>query len=527
MRGWIGGGITCWLGISCAWVGPVYAQPGGTPDNVPATNSSEVSRIRVERFVLPEFGSMLSNEEAQRIVAPFQGQALSLGEVQKAADALTAELKNRGYFLARVLVPVQQLENGQVRLEVLNGSIGQISVEGNEYYSSEFIRGFVEDGLGPDRTMTEADLQRKLLLLNENSDLKVTAYLQPGRGAGQADLSLQTEDSLPLHGGIGYDNFGTTFTNVHRLTPHLEVGNLVQDGDNLTVRYLFGLPDNRSSFLQTSYSTPVDNDGTRLSFSYANGASTLGQQLEVLDIRGRANIYSASLYRPLVRTITQSQDLLVTYSYKDLNNTLLGTPTGKDRYHSLRLGYVGNFADDDGRLLIQAAVTQGLAGSRLDDSFARPGVRVGFTKLNLDTARIQNFSDSFYLFLRAGGQWSPSPLFTAEQYALGGIDSVRGYNQAQFLGDQGYSVSAELRWLPFEERRDVQFSAFLDHGGARLLQPQPGTTSSANLTGAGLGVRFDVGAAAQLRLDVGWPLSPGNNASGDKPVFYGQVYTHF
>ena len=527
MRGWLDQGITCGLGISLAWVAPVYAQPSGTPDSRPVPNTGEVSRVRVERFVLPDFGSMLSPEEARRIVEPFQGQSLSVGEVQKAADALTAELKNRGYFLARVLVPVQQLENGQVRLEFLNGSIGQITVEGNEYYSSEFIRDFVEDGLAPDRTMTEAELQRKLLLLNENSDLKVTAFLQPGRGAGQADLSLQTEDSLPLHGGIGYDNFGTNFTNVHRLTPHLEVGNLINDGDNLTVRYLFGLPDNRSSFLQTSYSTPVDNDGTRVSFSYANGASTLGQQLEVLDIRGRANIYSASLYRPLVRSITQSQDLLVTYSYKDLNNTLLGTPTGKDRYHSLRLGYVGNFADDDGRSLIQAAITQGLGGSRLEDSFARPGVRVGFTKLNLDTARIQNLSENFYLFLRAGGQYSPSPLFTAEQYALGGIDSVRGYNQAQFLGDQGYSLSAEMRWLPFEERRDVQFSAFLDHGGARILQPSPGVTSSASLTGAGVGVRFDLGAAAQLRLDVGWPLSPGANLSGDKPVFYGQVYTHF
>lgn len=502
------------------------AQPGGTPQG-PAPDRSEVSRVRVERFVLPDFGAMLSSAEAQQIVAPFQGRELAMGEIQQAADALTAELKKRGFFLARVLLPVQQLENGQVRLEVLSGSIGKIQVEGNQFYSSEFIQGMVEDGLGPDRTLTEADLQRKLLLLKENSDLKVTAFLQPGQAPGQADLTLKTEDSLPIHGGINYDNFGTTFTNVHRLTPHIDVGNLMRDGDNLSVRYLYGLPDNRSSFLQTSYSLPVDDDGTRLAFSYANGASTLGQQLEVLDIRGRANIYSASLFRPLVRSLTQSQDLLVTYSYKDLNNSLLGTPTGNDRYHSLRLAYVGNFADDDGRSLIQAALSQGLAGSRLDDTFARPGVRIHFTKVNLDGARIQNLSDQFYLFLRAGGQWSPSPLFAAEQYALGGVDSVRGYNQAQFLGDQGYNLSAELRWLPFEERRDVQFSAFLDHGGARLLQPQPGTISSQSLTGAGLGLRFDMGSAAQLRLDVGWPLSPGSNASGDKPVFYSQINTNF
>ena len=70
---------------------------------------------------------------------------------------------------------------------------------------------------------------------------------------------------------------------------------------------------------------------------------------------------------------------------------------------------------------------------------------------------------------------------------------MRGYQQSQFLGDNGYSASAEFRWLPTLKRRDLQLALFVDNGGGDILKPLPKQISSVNLTGAGVGLRFDVG----------------------------------
>lgn len=499
------------------------SSPGATAPR-PASGSD---RVHITKIRLRGGDSLLTPQEIEAAVAPFEGRDLSIAELQNAANALTELLKSKGHFLARAILPVQELTSGELQLEVLEGSIDQINVEGNEYYSAEFIKNHLEDGLGPGRTLDEATLQRKLLLLNDNLDLNVQAVLEPSVQEGKADVTLQVKDNLPLHAGVNYDNFGTQFTNIHRVGPHFTVGNVLQQGDAFNAHYLLGMPDNRASFFQASYSSLLDDDGTRFTLGYANGASTLGQQLQVLDIRGKANIYSASVVMPLVRSLTERQELSLSYSYKDINNSLLGALAGVDKYHSLRVGFNGDWADESGHDYLRVALTQGLGGDSLIGPIARTQAAPAFTKLNLDLTRVHYIDDPFFFVFRGSGQYTRNTLYAAEQFALGGIDSVRGYPQSQFLGDVGYNLSAEARWIPFEDRRDVQFSAFLDHGGATILRPQPGQLASQILTGAGLGLRFELGSSTQMRVDVGWPLFPGRNSSGDKPVFYGQIFTNF
>jgi hemolysin activation/secretion protein len=116
-----------------------------------------------------------------------------------------------------------------------------------------------------------------------------------------------------------------------------------------------------------------------------------------------------------------------------------------------------------------------------------------------------------------------------EQFALGGPDTVRGYNQAELLGDNAYLVGAELRWSPFLDDPDVfQVVTFIDHGGVGLRQLQPGDFPAGNhLTGCGFGIRWALAPKTNLRFDVGFPLTarPGRNV-GD-PAIYAGLQTKF
>jgi len=80
------------------------------------------------------------------------------------------------------------------------------------------------------------------------------------------------------------------------------------------------------------------------------------------------------------------------------------------------------------------------------------------------------------VMVRADGQWANGALISNEQFALGGVNTVRGYHEGEQYGDLGWRVSVEPRtptWdlglvdnrMPFR----VRASAFMEYGEAYLL----------------------------------------------------------
>jgi len=150
-----------------------------------------------------------------------------------------------------------------------------------------------------------------------------------------------------------------------------------------------------------------------------------------------------------------------------------------------------------------------------------------FTRLNLDFLRIQKVASRSFLILRGSGQYSMDPLTVSELFAIGGPDSVRGYMQSEYLGDSGYSLSAEFRTPILRKSERLQGALFVDTGSIYIKAPQPGQDASKSLTGAGLGLRYALDDNSFLRLDAGWPLSPEQNFEKRNPMVYGQFSVRF
>jgi len=116
--------------------------------------------------------------------------------------------------------------------------------------------------------------------------------------------------------------------------------------------------------------------------------------------------------------------------------------------------------------------------------------------------------------LHADGQWATEPLINNEQFALGGLAGVRGYQDGQEYGDTGWRVQFEPHtplWnigmvdnkLPFY----VRLFGFTDYGQRYLLNAvSSGRPGSLALWGAGLGANASIGDKIDLRLTVGTAL---------------------
>ncbi|HUI59423.1 MAG TPA: ShlB/FhaC/HecB family hemolysin secretion/activation protein, partial [Steroidobacteraceae bacterium] len=125
----------------------------------------------------------------------------------------------------------------------------------------------------------------------------------------------------------------------------------------------------------------------------------------------------------------------------------------------------------------------------------RAGADPSYIILHPSLTRQQVLPASFSLVGRIDGQIASGPLINNEQFAAGGADSVRGYTEAERLGDNGVHGSLELRtpqlapkgWSGVEQ---LYLLMFAEAAELRTLDPLPRQQATFTLASAGFGLRF-------------------------------------
>lgn len=414
--------------------------------------------------------SVFPGKILERVTARFEGRRLTMKAMRGIAREVEAFYHQEGYLLARAFLPAQEVVDGQLHVHVVEGRYGRVLVEGNRYYSSRFIRRLFWPARRSDVVQRD-QLERAMLVLNEYPDLTVQSVFRAGDEVGTSDIIIRVRDARPLHLELAFDNFGSRLLGENRGTLGVAAGNTLIEGDRLVLRGTQVLEGSSDPFVQFDYGWPVDHYGRRVSFGYANSSTKVGQELTALDIRGTADIFSLTAWTPLARSVRINSDLAVALVFKDVKNFIFGDrPTSVDRLRNLVVAYDQSWVASTGRTVVQVTGTQGLGqgfGGTANDSpdSSRANAGSSFTKANGEVVRIVRISPANQLFLRASGQVASRPLTVPEQFSLGGADTVRGYAQSEFLGDDGYAVTAEYRRTIWEDADwVVQGIAFVDHG---------------------------------------------------------------
>jgi len=457
---------------------------------------------------------------------------MGLSDLEKVSDLITDAYRKKGYTIARAYIPQQEIKEGVVEIAVLEGGVGEIVVKGNNHYSTDFIkRGFTR--VIKDRVIKHSSLETSLLLLNEHPDLTVTAILQAGKDPGTTDIIVNVEDKFPVHLTIDYNNFGSEFVSQHRFGTELVLSKyLLVEGSSLSIRGVTGSDPSDLLFGRASYIFPINDLGTKVGLSSSGGDFVVGREFAELDIKGKIWSYGISLTHPVIKTRFQNLTAEFGFESKDTKQFLLGTLSSHDKIRLLKAGLNYDRTDSSGRNFMWLSLSRGL-GEALggmennDPKASRMGADDRFTKADLILARFQRLTDSFSLILRGSGQVTTDSLVAGEQFSLGGADSVRGYPQGEFLGDDGYNVSTELRVSPLLNKEIVQWAFFVDHGAVSTKKPPVGTKKYNHLTGVGFGLRLNLPYNLDTRFDVGFPVQPAKASTGDRPTLYIQAAVRF
>lgn len=505
---------------------------GRPPVRLPTVGQPDTGGDTRPQFVLHEIGvsgaQAVSRDRIAAVYQPYLGKQVSQADLAAIADAISELYRAEGFHLSRAIVPPQDIADGRVRIQVIEGAIVQVELKGDG--AEQFgVRPMLGPVLAeqPSRLPT---LERQLFLINGRPGVRITdtALEEIGGTTGRFRLTIYLK-TWHVFSSFGLDNLGSSSVGPWQTYAAGAFNSYLTPGDTLVVNLSTIANDPRElGFARLSYDTPIGVDGVRL------GASVLYSAVRPGDARRLdSDITTTEAFEmraSIVPLQSQSSTLTLTAAttFSNVSEHDLYGPWYNDHIRTASLTADYRLQDRfGGTNFATLAYRQGLdifgASHFDDDLLSRDGASSNFSVLNLWFTRYQTLSDAWSLKLSAASQTASRPLFTSQQFYLGGAAFGRGYGAAEISGDNGLAGSLELRFdqkLKFRYWTGYQLYAFGDAGavwndGYRL-------GDGLSLTSAGAGVRFFLPDDLQADLGVAVPLSyraPDNERRSPRFLF--------
>lgn len=498
----------------------------GEPQSQARRKGEATVFVKEFRFAgdLKSFSPEVLREQLQ----PYTQRALSLTELQQAAQEVTAYYRANGYFLAQAYLLRQDVTDGIVTLQVQEGMLdpnGGLQVRGADLrLNPAWAQEIVQQALSADPVLRLEMLERGVLLLNDLAGVSATANLEPGRTPGTTRIVVDVKDGPQATGLVTASNYGNRYIGRERVTGSVSLHDLNGQGDQLSLASTRGWHSDYE-YAQISYALPLSADGWRLGLSVSDLRFGLGEELASQHTSGTARDYGVDLRYPLVRTSRYNVYANVGYNLKDFYNETAGTATSSKRFDVLNVGLNSDRADGwmgGGVTLAGVAVSLGqldLTGNQSnwtsDQGATGPHTQGTYTKLGWNLARIQHVTRDLKVIAQLTGQFSDNNLDPAEKFQLGGPSGVRAYAAGEGLGDQGVRATLETRYRLGEDALfgDISLMGFYDWGAIQQYRNNQnlGITTPNRYDIAGYGVGLSVSKSAQHEMRVMWAQQAGSN----------------
>jgi hemolysin activation/secretion protein len=504
---------------------PDYAKPApAMPLEAPQAQAGEPplstrERVFVRRFDLTG-NTVFTIEELAEVTAPYENRTLTAEELQEARRQLTLYYVERGYLNSGAVIPDQRVEEGVVRIQIIEGRLSEVDVTGNTHLHADYVQDRLRPE--PDAPLNVQALQERLQILQQNPLVEqLQAELAPGVQPGESVLRLGIREARPYEIGLAVANDNPPSVGATRAYLYGLDRNLTGVGDSLGLSYGHSLESSTADW-RVFYARPLNARDTTLQvWAEQNETSVIEDRFSSLDITSKLQTYGIMLTHPFYRTPQQTLSLGVDLERRHSESYLLGIP----------FSFAPGEEDGEATLAVARFVQEWL-DRRLDQVIA---ARSTFSfGLDLFGATIHGFEPDgqfvawlgqfqwarrfgerdYQLIFKSILQLTDDSLLPMEKCALGGLETVRGYPENTLVRDECFVASLEFRVPVYQlqlagisrgpNEGQVQLAAFADYGYAKNkggfdLEPN-------SIYSAGMGVRWDPSPRIRAALYWGYPF---------------------
>lgn len=465
------------------------------PPSAAAGACHDIQRIEIRN------GPHLRDAIRAEITRRFAGHCLGVSEVTEILGLVTKDYIEQGFITTRAYLPAQDLRQGTLLIDVVEGRIEQFRIEDGGKGSVPISGAF--PGL-QGQVLNLRDLEQGIDQLNRMQSNNAKLAVEPGAAPGGSTVVIRNEASRPVHLLLSADNQGQDGTGTNQGSATLTLDNLAGLGELLSFTHRESLPlSNRAHHTRSQgmdLSVPHGYDTWSLGYIHSDYTNLLtlpsGTQLPA---EGNNQIGSLGWNRVAYRDEANRLSVGASVTTKDARNFFAGQflSVSSRRLTLLDLKTSWSRVLQGGGLL-QAGLnyTRGLSelGALRDPQLLpddQPHAQFG--KFTLDTSLRLPFEAT-------GRRWSwdsqltaqkaEDTLYGSEKILIGSLYSVRGFYNNSLSGDDGWywrnSLSTTEQFTLGGDALSARFYAAVDVGWVRNFNPDlPG----GQLTGAAAGVQ--------------------------------------
>lgn len=507
----------------------ILPELDNTPENAPNGTRNRPLTVFVKKFTIAG-STVFTPEELAQVLKPYTLRRLTFSELLAAQQAIDRLYIENGYITSGTFLPPQNLDDGIVTIEVIEGTISEINITGLDRLNPSYVRSRLKEAanapINRDKLLNALQiLQLDPLIAN------LSAELTAGTTIGSSILELNLQEADPFDLILSYDNFRTPSVGTDRRQVNLTHRNFGGLGDRFSVGYLN--TDGSNSLNDLAYTIPINARNGILSFRLGyTDSKIIEDSFEQFDIESENTRYEFTYRQPLLQKPTQELAFGLSFSRNDSSTTVQDEPFQLSRgaetdgeTHISALRFFQEYTTRN-QSQVLALRSQFSLGVNLFDATINDGdvPDSEFVAWRGQAQYLRLLSPRITLLLRSDFQASNRPLVPVEQFSLGGALSVRGYRQDILLGDNGLFSSAEIRAtvarIP-SLNTSIQLTPFLDFG--KVWNSDDLAFNTNTLVSTGIGLRIQTSDYFAARIDYGIPLvdldSEGDSLQEDGVYF--------
>ena len=519
---------------------PPVPEPSPTLPTVPTLPEGEaqqqLGQVRVfVKSIQVTGNTAFPDSEIKALTQPYENRTLTTEDLERLRLALTLLYVNNGYITSGAIIPDQDVKDGVIQLQIIEGALSRIDIEGTNWFRRGYLSDRLALGAGPPLQM--APLQTRLQLLQQDTRIeRINAELRPGDQRGESILNVKVKEQSPWKMWLEFSNYQTPAVGAERGLMTVAHQNVTGHGDPLSITY--GGSRGVHPVIDVAYTLPINRYDTTFTASYRrNEFAVVESQFRALDINSTSEIIGFTLRHPLYRTLTD--ELAVAITGERLYNKVTsvfdnpGSPspfingssdTGVSSVSALRFvqEYVHRTATSviaaRSRFSVGLDVLNATTNSGTSPSGPLPDGRFFSWLGQLQGVRRFDNWWGMQLLGQFNLQLANDRLFPLEQIPMGGRFSVRGYRENTLIRDNGFLFSVESRFPLIRYASGeplLQFAQFVDVG--RAWQAKGKTDDPQTLASVGLGLRWTVLPRDRARFELYWgvPLNHVPHPAGN------------
>ena len=388
----------------------------------------------------------------------------TVGRLQEVADQITKYYREHGLILAQAFIPVQAVESGVVKIQIMEGVLGRVVAEGNEMYKEETLQTPFRSLVG--QPVTKEAIESALLTVSDYPGQSSFGVFQPGVQVGTADMVIKVQEEKRFGVSFRGDNHGITETGQNRYLAAFDFNNITGQGDQFRgVVQHTAVPGN-TFFYAMDYEVPVTgffdtNFAIGLNRNQFQVAGAFRDAEITSDIRNYTAVLSKDFIRSRLKNLTAGLRITKKRSGtksrgRRVNLDSLAVASFEMNFDNVDTRFAGLNA---GFLEISQGFNNLFGAMNEDVAQIRPTRQGGtgefaqgkFTSVFMSLSRFQALSPLWDKLANHNILWTFEIFYSAdllvplEQYSIGGPTNVRGYRPTEALFDR--AVFGSVEWI--------------------------------------------------------------------------------